>query len=118
MTKKIFRGILTSAIITMLLSLVFIVGVQYRIYRDGSYSALEKKAYLISLSADEDELQKYSSATERITLVDKNGDVLYDNKAKASEMELRRSVLRKSLQAFLPELVITKKNTKEKKMKS
>ena len=87
MTKKIFRGILTSAIITMLLSLVFIVGVQYRIYRDGSYSALEKKAYLISLSADEDELQKYSSATERITLVDKNGDVLYDNKAKASEME-------------------------------
>ena len=37
-------------------------------------------------------------------------------RAKASEMELRRSVLRKSPQAFLPELVITKKNTKEKKM--
>ena len=33
-----------------------------------------------------------------------------------SEMELRRSVRRRSPQAFLPELVITKKNTKEKKM--
>ena len=69
MTKKIFRGILLSSIITLLLSLVFIIGVQYQIYRDSRYSALQSKAYLISLSADEGELQKYSSAPERITLV-------------------------------------------------
>lgn len=100
MTKKIFRGILLSSIITLLLSLVFIVGVQYQIYRDSSYSALENKAYLISLSADGEELQKYSSAPERITLVDKNGNVLYDNRAAVGEMEnhLSREEIKEALE--------------------
>ena len=35
MTKKIFRGILLSSIITMLACLVFIIGVQYQIYTDS-----------------------------------------------------------------------------------
>ena len=87
MTKKIFRGILLSSIITLLLSLVFIVGVQYQIYRDSSYSALQNKAYLISLSAEENDLQRYSSAKERITLIDQGGTVVFDNKASAAEME-------------------------------
>ncbi len=86
MTKKIFRGILLSSVITLLLSLVFIIGVQYQIYRDSRYSALQSKANLISLSAEE-ELQKYSSAPERITLIDGDGKVLYDNKAEAADME-------------------------------
>ena len=43
------------------------------------------------------------------------GITVSSRRAKASEMELRRSVLRKSPQAFLPELVITKKNTKERR---
>lgn len=100
MTKKIFKGILLSSIITLLLSLVFIVGVQYQIYRDSSYSALQNKAYLISLSADEEELQKYSSAPERITLVDKNGNVLYDNRAAVGEMEnhLSREEIKEALE--------------------
>ena len=87
MTKKIFRGILASSIITLLLSLVFIIGVQYGIYKDSRYSAIESKAYLISLSAEENDLQKYSSAKERITLINEKGEVLYDNKAAADEME-------------------------------
>ena len=87
MTKKIFRGILLSSVITLLLSLVFIIGVQYQIYRESGYSALQSKANLISLSADEEELQKYSSAPERITLIDGDGRVLYDNKANATDME-------------------------------
>lgn len=87
MTKKIFRGILLSSILTMLLSLVFIIGVQYQIYVDSRYSALQSKAYLISLAAEENDLQKYSSAAERITVVDASGYVLYDNKATAAAME-------------------------------
>ena len=66
MTKKIFRGILLSSIITMLACLVFIIGVQYQIYVESRYSSLESKAYLISLSANDGELQKYSSAKERM----------------------------------------------------
>lgn len=87
MTKKIFRGILITSIVTMLACLVFIIGVQYQIYVGSRYSELESKAYIISLSADEAEIQKYSSAKERITLIDKSGNVLYDNKAVALEME-------------------------------
>ena len=87
MTKKIFRGILLSSIITLLLSLVFIIGVQYQIYRESGYSALQSKANLISLSAEGEELQKYSSAPERITLINGDGRVLYDNKANATDME-------------------------------
>ena len=87
MTKKIFRGILFSSIITMLACLVFTVGIQYRIYVDSRYAELESKAYIISLSVGEAELQKYSSVKERITLIDKGGTVLYDNKATAENME-------------------------------
>lgn len=87
MTKKIFRGILLSSILTMLASLVFIIGVQYQIYVDSRYSSLQSKAYLISLSANEAELEKYSSANERITLIDRNGSVIFDNKADAAGME-------------------------------
>ncbi len=87
MTKKIFRGILFSSIITLLLSLVFIIGVQYQIYRESRYSALQSKAYLISLSANEAQLQKYSSANERITLINADGEVLYDNKTDVAGME-------------------------------
>ncbi len=87
MTKKIFRGILLSSILTLLASLVFIIGVQYQIYVDSRYSSLQSKAYLISLSANDSELQKYSSAKERITLIDQGGSVIFDNKADAAGME-------------------------------
>ena len=99
MTKKIFRGILISSAITLLLSLVFIIGVQYGIYRESGYSALQSKAYLISLSADGEGLQKYSSAKERITLINEKGEVLYDNKAAADEMEnhLSREEIKEAL---------------------
>ena len=76
-----------SSILTMLASLVFIIGVQYQIYVDSRYSSLQSKAYLISLSANETELEKYSSANERITLIDRNGSVIFDNKADAAGME-------------------------------
>ena len=76
-----------SSIITLLLSLVFIIGVQYQIYRESRYSALQSKAYLISLSANEAQLQKYSSANERITLINADGEVLYDNKTDVAGME-------------------------------
>lgn len=87
MTKKIFRGILLSSILTMLLSLIFIIGVQYQIYLESRYSALQSKTYLISLAAEENDLQKYSSAKERITLIDQSGSVIFDNKAAAAAME-------------------------------
>lgn len=87
MTKKIFRGIFLSSLITMLACLIFIIGVQYRIYDESRRESLERKAYLISLSADEDEIEKYDGAEERVTLIDASGKVLYDNKYDAGKIE-------------------------------
>ena len=87
MTKKIFRGILFSSFITLLASMVFIIGVQYRIYDDSQRDSLESKARLISLAADAGEIERYADAKERVTLIQSDGTVIYDNKSDAEKME-------------------------------
>ena len=87
MTKKIFRGILFSSFITMLASMVFIIGVQYRIYDDSQRDSLESKARLISFAADDGEIERYADAKERVTLIKSDGTVIYDNKSDAEKME-------------------------------
>lgn len=86
MTKKINRGILFSSVLTLAACLVFFVGVQYQMYDDALKSSLESKAEIISRNADESELKTYEGIKERVTLISKDGKVLFDNKAKASEM--------------------------------
>ena len=87
MTKKIFREILISSILIILVCLVFTVGIQYKIYADSKQAELKSKAYLIGLSVTADGLPDYSFAAERITLIDRDGNVIYDNKASAADME-------------------------------
>ena len=87
MTKKIFRGILFSSFITMLASMVFIIGVQYRIYDDSQRDSLESKARLISFAADDGEIERCADAKERVTLIKSDGTVIYDNKSDAEKME-------------------------------
>ena len=87
MTKKIFRGILFSSFITMLASMVFIIGVQYRIYDDSQRDSLESKARLISFAADYGEIERCADAKERVTLIKSDGTVIYDNKSDAEKME-------------------------------
>ena len=87
MTKKIFRGILFSSFITMLASMVFIIGVQYRIYDDSQRDSLESKARLISFAADDGEIERCADAKERVTLIESDGTVIYDNKSDAEKME-------------------------------
>lgn len=87
MTKKIFREILISSILIILVCLVFTVGIQYKIYADSKQAELKSKAYLIGLSVSADGLPDYSFAAERITLIDRDGNVIYDNKASAVNME-------------------------------
>lgn len=86
MTKKINHGILFSSVLTLAACLVFFVGVQYQMYDDTLKSSLENKAEIISRNADESELEAYGGIKERVTLISKDGKVLFDNKAKASEM--------------------------------
>lgn len=88
MTKKIFRGILLVSMLTMLACLVFIIGVQYQLYRESQLEALENEAYLISRTLnDGGDPEEYEDANDRVTIIASDGEVIYDNKAKADKME-------------------------------
>ena len=87
MTGKIYRGILISTVITMLACLIFTVGVQYQIYDEKSYKELRSKAEIISVAAEENSLSEYSDISDRITLINPSGKVLYDNKSNPDAME-------------------------------
>lgn len=87
MTGKIYRGILISTVITMLACLIFTVGVQYQIYDEKSYKELRSKAEIISVAAEQNSLSEYSGISDRITLINPSGKVLYDNKSNPDAME-------------------------------
>ena len=88
MTGKIFRGILVTALLTMTACLLFIIGMQYQFYTDTRKQSLENQAYLISRTVDGGgDIRDFGKLDDRITLIDKNGEVLYDNKTDISETE-------------------------------
>lgn len=87
MTKRIYRGILLSSVITMLACLIFTIGIQYQMYDESTKDSLKDKAYIISLNSESGDLSKYADAKERITLITSSGNVLFDNKAIADKME-------------------------------
>lgn len=87
MTKRIYRGILLSSVITMLACLIFTIGIQYQMYDESTKDTLKDKAYIISLNSESGDLSEYADAKERITLITSSGKVLFDNKAIADKME-------------------------------
>ncbi len=89
MTKRIFRGIFFVSIITMLLSIVFIIGVQYQFYSESQLSSLKNEAYYISNIIDDNSeyLESIKNSEDRITLIDSDGTVLFDNRYDVSLMQ-------------------------------
>lgn len=89
MTKRIFRGIFFVSIITMLLSIVFILGVQYQFYSESQLSSLKNEAYYISNIIDDNSeyLESIKKSEDRITLIDSDGTVLFDNRYDVSLMQ-------------------------------
>lgn len=91
MTKRIFRGIVLTAIIAVLLASM-LTGIS--IYRYSEARAIEELRssagyILLGLSRSEDETAYFQgfSSQDRVTLVDGNGNVLYDNQADATSLE-------------------------------
>lgn len=87
MTRKIFKGILCTALITMLSCLVLIIGVQYDFYDQSQKTALENEAYIISSSLEEGvAVESFYDYAERITVIDPQGLVLFDNRADTEKL--------------------------------
>lgn len=87
MTRRIYRGILTASVVTLLACLIFTVGIQYQMYDESTRDAIKDKAYIISLNIGEDNFSEYEDIKERITLIDPDGKVIYDNRAIAAKMQ-------------------------------
>lgn len=90
MTKKIFRSVFLASASVLLASLVLIIGVLYGYFDSMQKSRLKSELVLASAGTEEggkDYLGSIGTTDCRLTLVDRDGTVLFDSMNDASEMQ-------------------------------
>ena len=101
MTKRIFRSILAVSMTVLLASLVLIVGVLHGYFQDQTGSELASLAEYIAHGVEEigeDYLAEDLPGGYRVTWVDADGTVLFDNRQDPADMEnhARREEIREA----------------------
>ncbi len=90
MTKRIFLSTITVVLLSLLLSLTLITGVLYEHFQDLRLDELEAAATFVSEGVNQkgiDYLENLDGNNYRITWVEADGDVLFDNEYDIEEME-------------------------------
>ena len=89
MTKKIFRNCLAVGIWVFLLSVALFMGMLYQYFTGRLTTELENEAALVTQGVETMGMDYLEGlrASNRITWVDQDGTVLYDNTADAATME-------------------------------
>ena len=89
MTKKIFRNCLAVGIWVFLLSVALFMGMLYQYFSERLTTELENETALVAQGVETMGMDYLEGlrASNRITWVDKDGTVLYDNTADAATME-------------------------------
>jgi two-component system phosphate regulon sensor histidine kinase PhoR len=90
MTKRIFRSILAVSLTVLLASLILIVGVLHGYFQERVKVELESRTAYIAHGIENEGMDYLTSglpADCRITLVDRDGAVIYDNWEDVSKME-------------------------------
>ena len=90
MTKRIFRSILAVALAVLLASLVLIVGVLHGYFQDRVTAELESRTAYIAHGVENEGMDYLTSGLTgdcRITWVDRDGTVLFDNMEDPAAME-------------------------------
>ena len=91
MTKRIFRNILLTAVLVLLLTSTMLVGTLYTVYEDRISAELRTEAeYIVrALDVAQDDLDYFAGIcpTTRVTLIAPDGAVLYDSAADESRMD-------------------------------
>jgi two-component system phosphate regulon sensor histidine kinase PhoR len=91
MTKKIFKGIFFVSCVTLLASIILIMGVLYEYFSNRMISELRSAANYLSSAVElngADYLNNISITDgDRITWIDADGTVLFDSDTDASSME-------------------------------
>ena len=90
MTKKIFRSIISVAMVVLLASLFIASSFLYDYFNKSQVSQLKEELSLVATNVDEagaEYFDNYDSSMFRFTLVSADGTVIYDSQEKAEEME-------------------------------
>lgn len=91
MAKRIFRNVVQTSIIAVLLTAALIVSAMYSVYEKSMESELRQEAgYIIRALEMTDDEQAYFQdfhSDNRITLITSDGTVIYDSAADAAQME-------------------------------
>ena len=90
MTKRIFRSIFSVSAVILVISIGLILGLLYGHFGKRLEKELKQEAAYLALAVEKDgeeSLAKLSKTGERVTLIDSDGTVLYDNKTDPAAME-------------------------------
>ena len=90
MTSRIFRSIFLVASLVLVAGLTFTMGILYQYFGKQLEKELQNEARYLSISVENlgaDSLRFLDAENDRVTLVDAEGRVLFDNKADPSGME-------------------------------
>ena len=105
MKKKIYIHCMALAVIAILETLLLTLGVSYDMLKKQVMEEIRSYAYLISDIAQQEEIpwERFDSSQEeiRVTIVENDGIVIYDNYADASRMEnhAQREEIQEALQS-------------------
>ena len=91
MSARIFRNIVLTALLSVLLTAGMIVISMYSVYEERIGSDLKLEAgyirHALELTANDTEYLESLGTENRITLIDAEGNVLFDNRASLAQME-------------------------------
>ena len=90
MTKKIFKSIMFVCALVLAVGLAAVMGILYSNFDGQMRKELSKEAAYLSYSVEQqgvDYLKNIKDKSARITYIDQDGTVLFDNEADVSEMK-------------------------------
>lgn len=90
MTKRIFKSILLAAFVVLLASAGLTLGVLYNHFGNQLEKELRTEAEYLAIAVEKEGIKAFDSLpadAQRITYVDTDGTVLFDNAAEADQME-------------------------------
>ncbi len=103
MKNKIFKSTCLVGVVTLLCSLVLIMGVLYEYFTSVQLKQLEVDSEFVASAVEKDGLDYLNSLDSsncRVTWISSDGEVLFDNTASASKMEnhLEREEVKQALE--------------------
>lgn len=90
MTKKIFRSMLLVCMMVLISAITGVMGVLYHYFSENIHDNLQSEVMYLAVAVENEGIEylnRITNQTERITLIDEDGTVLYDNMADITLME-------------------------------